>query len=193
MRLRLYAAFAACLAAFPASAAAGQIDLVFDPARTEVDFAVGSVLHNFHGTFHLKSGELRFDPSSGWAGGELIVDTGTGNSGSHARDSRMHREILESAKYPEIKFCPDRVNGAFTPEGLSRLSVHGIFRIHGADHELTLPVEVRSAGGEYSATTNFDVPYVRWGMKNPSTLLLRVKDTAGISIRTVAHAVRATQ
>jgi hypothetical protein len=34
------------------------------------------------------------------------------------------------------------------------------------------------------------VPYVQWGMKNPSTLFLRVSNKVEISIHTVARAAR---
>ena len=36
-----------------------------DPARSRVDFTLSSVLHTVHGTFQLKQGAIRFDPSSG--------------------------------------------------------------------------------------------------------------------------------
>ncbi len=59
------------------------------------------------------------------------------------RDRRMHQNMLESARYPEIVFRPDRVEGRVAPQGTSQVSLHGMFAIHGAEHEITMPV----AGG----------------------------------------------
>ena len=39
-----------------------EVALAFDPALTEVDYTVGSVLHTFHGTFHLQKGEVLTPP-----------------------------------------------------------------------------------------------------------------------------------
>ena len=98
----------------------------------------------------------------------------------------MHQDILESAKYPEIVFTPDRVDGGVARQGASQIQVHGVFRIHGAAHEITLPVEVRIDNGQPSARTSFTIPYVKWGMKNPSTLFLRVSDKVEIEAVTGA-------
>ena len=65
--------------------------------------------------------------------------------------------------------------------------MHGMFGIHGADHGITLPVEVAAANGQYTATLHFVVPYVEWGMKNPSTFILRVSDKVNITVTTVAR------
>jgi polyisoprenoid-binding protein YceI len=98
----------------------------------------------------------------------------------------MHKDVLESAKYPEIVFTPDRVDGTVAPQGTSQIQVHGTFRMHGASHEITLPVQVQMHNGHASAKTTFAVPYVQWGMKNPSTLFLRVGDTVEIEAATGA-------
>jgi hypothetical protein len=37
--------------------------------------------------------------------------------------------------------------------------------------------------GQEQATTRFSVPYVKWGLKNPSTFILRVSDSVDIDIR----------
>ena len=108
--------------------------IAFDPAQTKVEFTLSSLLHTVHGEFHLKRGDLRFDPQSGKASGELVVDATSGESGSPARDKRMHASILESAKYPEITFRPDRVDGKVAPEGKSEVQLHGVFAIHGVEH-----------------------------------------------------------
>ncbi len=161
--------------------------LTVEPAQTKVEFALGATLHTVHGDFHLKRGSLSFDPQSGKVSGELVVDATTGESGSPARDKKMHAAILESAKYPEIVFRPDRVDGNVAPVGKSVAQLHGLFTIHGVEHEILLPVTVDAAAGQYTVDGIFEVPYVKWGMKNPSTLLLRVSDKVEITIHTVVH------
>ena len=169
------------------AAAWGQ-DIVLnpDPAHTSVQFNLSATLHTVHGHFKLKRGAIRFNPATGRVSGEMVVDATSGNSGDAGRDRRMHQDILESAKYPEIVFAPDRIDGAVAPQGASQIQVHGVFRIHGAAHEITLPIEVRMNNGQASARTNFTIPYVRWGMHNPSTLFLRVSDKVEIEAATGA-------
>jgi len=87
-----------------------------------------------------------------------------------------------SARYPEIAFRPDRVEGKVASIGTSNLQVHGTFSIHGADHELTLPVRVQTFADHWIADTHFTVPYVKWGVKNPSTFLLRVSESVEIDV-----------
>jgi polyisoprenoid-binding protein YceI len=159
--------------------------LELDPAQTKVEFTLGATLHTVHGSFQFKRGDLRFDPATGQAGGELVVDTASGATGNDSRDANMHKNILESGRYPEIVFRPDRVEGKVAAEGASKLQLHGTFRIHGADHEMTVPVDVEAASGKYTATARFQVPYVKWGMKNASTFILRVSDKVDLTVRTV--------
>ena len=161
--------------------------LSIEPAQAKVEFTLGSLLHTVHGSFQLKHGMLSFDPRSGKASGELVVDATSGESGSPARDKRMHASILESTKYPEITFRPDRVDGKVAPAGKSQVQLHGVFVIHGAEHELLVPATVEADGGLYNVSATFAVPYVKWGMKNPSTLMLRVSDKVEITIQTVVH------
>lgn len=163
-------------------AAAQQVSLDLDPAQSSVKYTLGDVLHTVHGTFQLKRGALQFDASSGKISGDIVVDAKSGTSGSGMRDRKMHREVLESEHYPEISFTPDRVEGPVASTGKSLVKVHGIFRIHGADREITVPADVDISGGRWSATVHFTVPYAKWGMKNPSTLFLRVSDTVEIDL-----------
>ncbi len=85
--------------------------LELDPARTEIHFTLNDPLHTVHGTFKLKRGTIRFDPATGQASGEVIVDVASGYSASRARDRRMHKEVLQSDKYPEASFSPDKIEG----------------------------------------------------------------------------------
>ena len=182
----------ACAAVLAAASSIPAQDTVLqiDPSRTKVEFTLADVLHTVHGSFLLKRGDIRFDPATGKASGELVVDATSGDSGSGARDRNMHKNVLESARYPEIVFRPDRVEGKVAPQGASKVGLHGVFSIHGAAHDITMPADVEAADGQYTATIAFAVPYVQWGMKNPSTLFLRVSDKVEIKIHTVARPAR---
>ena len=161
--------------------------LELDPAQTRVEFTLGDLLHTVHGSFQLKRGSIKFDTGSGKAAGELVVDAASGSSGSGARDHRMNTNILESVLFPDIVFRPDLIEGKLAHEGPSQVQLHGMFSIHGAGHELTIPLAVEASGGQFTASGHFVVPYVKWGMKNPSTLILRVSDKVQIDIHAVAH------
>jgi polyisoprenoid-binding protein YceI len=164
------------------SAMAQQTSLQLDPARTSVKFTLGDVLHTVHGTFRLKRGALQLDRIAGKLSGEIVVDAKSGESGSGMRDRKMHREVLESERYPEISFQPDHVTGAIAATGKSSVRVHGIFRIHGVDREIEVPAEVEMFPDNWTAAVHFTVPYAKWGMKNPSTLFLRVDDSVQIDL-----------
>ena len=144
------------------------------------------MLHTVHGTFQLKSGTIQFDPATGKASGQLVVSAVSGESGNESRDKKMHQAILESAKFAEVVFTPDKVSGALAAEGKSAIQVHGTFQLHGVGHEFTMPVDVEMKNGEAKASTRFSVPYIKWGLKNPSTFVLRVNDAVDVEIQAAA-------
>ena len=172
------------LAALATPAFCTEYSLQLTPENTRVEWTLSDVLHAVHGTFELKRGSIRFDPDSGKAGGEVVVDAASGESGGGARDRRMHKNVLESSTYPEAVFTPDRVEGKLAMQGTSNLKLHGMFRIHGAEHELTMDVQAKVAQDRITTEITFEVPYVAWGMKNPSTLILRV----GKKVQMAIHA-----
>jgi len=164
------------------SAPAQQTDLKLDPAKTNVKFTLDAALHTVHGTFQAKPCTLQFDPASGRISGEILVGAKSGVTGNGMRDRKMHKEILESERYPEISFLPDRIEGTVARPGKSSVNVHGIFRIHGVDREITVPAQVEMSTEIWTATVHFTIPYEKWGMKNPSTLFLRVNDSVEIDL-----------
>ncbi|MGC1644622.1 MAG: YceI family protein [Candidatus Sulfotelmatobacter sp.] len=170
------------LAASAVFVSAQNTALQLDPAQTSVKFTLGDVLHTVRGTFQLKHGALQFEPASGKISGEIVVDAKSGESGSSMRDRKMHKEVLESERYPEIAFRPDKVEGVVANQGKSSVRVHGMFNIHGVDREITVPAEVEISADHWTATVHFTVPYAKWGMKNPSTLFLRVNDSVEIDL-----------
>ena len=183
----IYAIFVALIFISFATPVFGQEDVFeLDRARTTVDFTLDATLHTVHGSFKAKGGSIRFNPASGEASGKIEVDATTAESGNGSRDHKMHKEVLESEKYPDISFSPSRVSGKIASG--SSLQIQGIFHIHGADHPLTLSVPLEVSGGDQiSAKFHFVVPYVEWGMKNPSTFVLRVNKEVSIDIVAMGH------
>ena len=172
----------ACALCF-GSVRAEEIVFDLDQAQTDIKFTLADVLHTVHGAFQLRKGTIRYDPATGKAGGEVIVDVGSGNSGGGARDRKMHKEVLESARFPDAVFSPTSVDGKFQPQGTSELEVHGLFQIHGASHELTLHAHVETSGDRLTTVLRSELTYTQWGIKNPSTLFLRVSDKVQLEIR----------
>ena len=189
--IRITAMTMALLLAIAAANAAGQATkLQLDPQQTTVNFTLADVLHTVHGTFRARPGSLNFDSGSGDLAGEIAVDARTGQSGNSMRDRKMHREVLESERYPEITFRPDRVYGAVLQQGKSAVRLHGVFTIHGADHEVIVPAQVEMFPDHWTAALHFSIPYVKWGMKNPSTLFLRVSESVDIDVNAAGMITR---
>jgi polyisoprenoid-binding protein YceI len=160
----------------------------FDPAQTKVEFTLDSTLHTVHGTFKLKNGTVKLDPTTGKASGAIVVDATSGESGNDGRDEKMHKEIIESGKYPEVVFTPKEIQGSVNLKTPSRVTVAGTMRLHGQDHDMTLTIIVaQGSGGQFLADTHFSVPYVKWGLKSPSTFLLRASDTVDLEIHTAGQ------
>jgi polyisoprenoid-binding protein YceI len=191
-------ALAASAFLFAPALRAQDVVVHFDPATTQVEFTLAATLHTVHGVFKLKSGQIHFDPATGKAGGAVILDATSGNTDNSSRDQKMHAEILESAKFPEIAFSPTQVTGPMADMLAGKpvqLQVAGVFRLHGQDHALTIPVTVAPASGsdqsgQFQASTKFDVPYVKWGLKNPSTFILHVSDTVNLEIHSAVQISR---
>ena len=162
------------------AAAQQSITLRCDSAQTIANITLSATLHTVHGSFRSNQCELHFDPAAGNISGDIIFDATTGKTGNDGRDKKMHQDVLESSRYPEIAFRPDRVEGKVGETVPTTLQVHGMFRIHGAEHEMTIPVEARLTNDHWTAAAKFKIPYVAWGMKNPSKAFIRVGETVDV-------------
>ncbi len=172
----------AFILAIGTSARAQEATFLVDPEKTTISFTLGASFHTVHGTFRVKGGAIRFDPSTGMASGKVVVDATSGQTGNKKRDRTMHRDVLQSQRYPEITFTPTRVSGNVPPQGQSQVQVEGIIRLQENDHPVTLPFQVQASGNELRASTQFIVPYVAWGLKNPSNIFLHVADKVEMTV-----------
>jgi polyisoprenoid-binding protein YceI len=178
---------AVLLAGTAAPVAAEELTLTLDPEATALDFTLGAFLHTVEGGFRLEQGELVFDPETGDVSGRVVVDATSGDTGNDKRDRDMHGKLLESETYPEFVLVPTRLEGTFELAGASEVTLHGTLQIHGGEHEIAIPATVavhpaEDGGYRLEATGTFEVPYVEWGLKDPSKFLLRVAKSVGVTI-----------
>jgi polyisoprenoid-binding protein YceI len=159
-----------------------QDKLTLDPTHSEVHFTVDTTLHTVHGTFHLQQGEISFDPAASTVTGAITVDALSGESGDSARDHRMSNEILKAPTYKTFTFAPTSFTGAFNPTGDSTLQVHGAFTLLGKPHDIVVPMKVHILGDQLHATGTFTIPYVQWGVKDPSTFVFRCNKEVRIDL-----------
>jgi len=166
---------------------AGTLEL--DPSRTRIEFRVEGALHTTHGTFKLDRGVINADPRVGTATGAIEVDAASGDSGLSSRDDRMRDSILESQKYPKMTFTPTHIDAQVEPDGAFHARLHGAMTVHGAAHEMTIDSEGHLSGDYLVATCHFSIPYVEWGMKDPSVLLLTVAKRVDLDVTTAGWIV----
>jgi polyisoprenoid-binding protein YceI len=161
--------------------------LILDPEATEVTFELGATGHDVEGSLYLRSGELTLDFEEGTASGEITIDAVKTETGNEKRDRDMHEKVLESSLFPVFVFRASGLRGALADEGAGSVQLIGSISVHGEDHPLTLPVTVHAEAGRYIANTTFDIPYVEWGMKDPSLFVLRVAKVVVVSVKATVH------
>ena len=170
------------LATFPAAAA--ERVLTLDPQATTISFHLKATGHDVEGAFELVAGELRFDPETGAADGEIRIDATRAKTGNQKRDKKMHGEVLETGPYPVFLFHARHIEGPWNDHGSSDVQLQGDVSIHGAEHPLTLPAKVTVEGDRITATTEFPIPFVEWGMEDPSWFVLKVAKLVDVTVKT---------
>lgn len=168
-------------------ALAQQQSFKVDPQSSEVAFNLGDVLHSVHGVFHVQSGAVDFGPGAAKISGSVVVAAGSGNSGNDTRDKKMSKDVLDVPHFADISFVPRSYQGTIAPSGDSTIQVTGTFTLHGSPHDLTVPTQIHIDGTNCTAKAHFTVPYVKWGLKDPSTFILRVGKEVEIDLTLTGH------
>lgn len=159
--------------------------LTLNPDASGVKFLLASNHDTTNGTFHVSKGVVEFDRSSPKMSGLIVVEANSGNTGNSGRDKKMAAQVLEATKFAEVTFAPQSYQGTLAPSGDSTLQVTGVFTLHGTPHDLTIPMQIHIDGAKCTAKTHFIVPYVAWGMKDPSWFVLKVAKEVDIDLSLV--------
>jgi polyisoprenoid-binding protein YceI len=152
---------------------------VANPDASNVKMTLKTTHEVVNGTFHIQSGSLDFDRNAAKMKGSVVVLAGSGKTGNGSRDKKMNKDILEVEQHATVSFEPRSYAGAIAPSGDSTIQVTGIFTLLGTPHEITIPVLVHLDGTTATAKAHFVVPYIQWGLKDPSFLFFKAdKDVA---------------
>jgi polyisoprenoid-binding protein YceI len=152
------------------------------PDASQVAFFLGGSDHGTHGTFHVQSGTVDFDRSATRMSGSIVVSAASGGSGNKSRDHKMTTEVLDVAHFADVTFVPQSYQGTIAPSGDSTIQVTGVFTLHGTPHDMTVPMQIHIDGANLTAKTHFTIPYVKWGLKDPSILFLKVAKQVDVDL-----------
>jgi polyisoprenoid-binding protein YceI len=168
------------LAVILASAALAQHQtFTINPDASEVKMTLNTTHEVVHGAFHIQSGSIEFDRSAPKMSGSVVVLAGSGKTGNGSRDKKMNKEILQVEQHTTVSFEPKSYAGAIAPSGDSTIQVTGIFTLLDTPHEIAIPMLVHLEGATATAKAHFPVPYIQWGLKDPSLLFWKAdKDVA---------------
>jgi polyisoprenoid-binding protein YceI len=138
-----------------------------------------------YGSFHVQAGSIAFDRSAPKMAGSVVVLSGSGKTGSDLRDKRMNKEILKVEQYTTVSFEPKTYAGTIAATGDSTIQVSGVFTLLGTPHEITIPMLVHVDGANATVKAQFVVPYVQWGLKNPSLFIWKAENDVAVELSLV--------
>jgi polyisoprenoid-binding protein YceI len=156
-----------------------------NPDSSTVTFTLASTHEITNGTFHIAKGLVNFDPASPNLSGLIDVSAASGNTGNASRDKKMLNDVLQTSQFADVTFVPQTYTGTLALTGDSTLQVTGIFTLHGTPHTLTVPMQLHIDGNKLTAKTTFKVPYVEWGLKDPSWFVFKVAKEVDVNLTLV--------
>ncbi len=153
-----------------------------NPDASEVRMKLNTTHEVVNGTFRVQSGSIEFDRSATRISGIVVVAAGSGKTGNDTRDNRMNKVILKVDQYATVSFAPKTYTGTIPVTGDATIQVSGVFTLLGSAHDLTIPMRIHVDGSKATAKTQFVVPYVQWGLKNPSFLIWKAENDVAIDL-----------
>lgn len=184
--MRSFAVLSIAVLLGPAAVAQHQTFAV-NPNASEVTMTLNTTHEVVNGTFHIQSGSIEFDLDNSRMSGSVVVLAGSGKTGNGSRDKKMNKDILRVDQYSTVSFAPKMYTGTIAPAGDSSIRVSGVFTLLGNPHDLTIPMHVHMDGLNATAKAEFKIPYVQWGLKNPSFLFWKAENDVRIDLNLVGQ------
>jgi polyisoprenoid-binding protein YceI len=172
---------------FAPGVVAEQQTFAVNPAASEVKMTLKTTHELVEGSFAVQAGSIAFDRATAAMSGSVVVLAGSGKTGNDSRDKRMNKDILKVERFATVSFEPKSYSGVIAASGDSTIQVTGMFTLLGTPHEMTVPMTVHLDGANATAKAHFVVPYVQWGLKNPSFLIWKAENDVAIDLTLVGR------
>jgi polyisoprenoid-binding protein YceI len=166
---------------------AQHLTFAVNPDTSEVKMKLNTTHEIVNGIFRVQSGSITFDRTASHISGIVIVAAGSGKTGNDSRDKKMNKDILKVDQFATVSFAPKTYNGMIAASGDSTIQVSGVFTLLGTAHDLTIPMQIHVDGMKATAKAQFVVPYVQWGLKNPSFLIWKAENDIAIDLNLVGQ------
>ena len=184
--MKSFAVLAFTLILAPAAIAQHQTFAV-NPEASEIKMTLKTTHEVVNGTFQVQSGSIEFDRRNAKMSGSVAILAGSGKTGNDSRDKKMDKDILKVDQYATISFEPKTYTGTIPPSGDSTIQVSGVFTLLGNPHDLTIPMQIHMDGSKATARGQFVVPYVQWGLKNPSFMFWKAENDVAMDLNLVGE------
>ena len=162
-----------------------------DTERSEVRVVLGATLHTVEGVVPVGPATFVWDADEGSASGRVVIEAGALDTGIDARNEKMHERVLRSAEFPEIIFEATGFDLRQDGEQEMRFVLEGRLTVLGTRHAVELETHARRRGdGSWKARANVDVPYVEWGLEDPSLPLFSVDKYVIVEVKAVGRLTR---
>lgn len=153
-----------------------------DSNASQVKMTLNTTHEVVNGTFHIQSGSIEFDRTAAKISGSVVVSAASGATGNGSRDKKMHKEILKVDQYATVSFVPKSYTGTIATSGDSTIEVSGVFTLLDTPHDLTVPMQIHIDGSKANANAHFNIPYIQWGLKDPSFMFWKAEHNVSIDL-----------
>ncbi len=99
----------------------------------------------------------------------------------------MNKNILKVEQFSTVSFAPKAYTGTVAASGDSAIQVSRVFTLLGTPHDLTIPIRIHIDGLKATARAELIIPYVEWGLKNPSFLIWKAENSVEVQIDLVGE------
>jgi hypothetical protein len=151
-----------------------------DPDSSAIKMKLNTTREVVNGAFHVRSGSIDFDRTASRFSGIILVSAGSGKTGNGSRDKRMNKDILKVTQFADVSFAPKTYTGSLATSGDSIIQVSGVFTLLGTPHDLSILMQIHIDGSQATAKGQFVIPYVSWGLKDPSFLSWKAENNVEI-------------